>query len=135
MKIVINNCFGGFGLSDTAFERYLDLKGITWYKGQTEFGASNYYTVPEEEFNKIQEEEDKLPVGKDRYARSNAAYLSYYDIERNDPILIQVVEELGDIAFGDYSDLRIVEIPDDVQWKIDEYDGVESIHEVHRVWR
>ena len=55
--------------------------------------------------------------------------------ERNDPILVQVVEELGEISWADYSRLKIVEIPDDVQWTIEDYDGIESVHEVHRVWR
>ena len=43
MKVVINRCYGGFGISDTAFKRYLDLKGITWYKGESGFSSSDYY--------------------------------------------------------------------------------------------
>ena len=46
----------------------------------------------------------------------------YYNI-RNDPILIRVVEELGEMAGGVCSKLVIVEIPDDVEWTIEEYDG------------
>ena len=56
-RIAINRCFGGFGISDAAFERYLDLKGITWYKGESKFGTSCYYTVPEEEYNALSQEE------------------------------------------------------------------------------
>ena len=33
-----------------------------------------------------------------------------------------------------YAELKIVEVPDDVVWEIDEYDGLESISEVHRRW-
>ena len=56
------------------------------------------------------------------------------DIERTDPILIQVVKELKDKASGDCARLRIVEIPDGIEYEIDDYDGQESIHEVHRSW-
>ena len=59
---------------------------------------------------------------------------SYYDIARNDQYLVRVVEEMGDEANGRFSELKVVDIPDDVEWQIDEYDGLESVHEVHRVW-
>ena len=32
------------------------------------------------------------------------------------------------------SDLKVVEIPDDVEWEIEEYDGNEWVSEVHRCW-
>jgi len=58
----------------------------------------------------------------------------YYDIERNDPLLVQVVEELGKESEDRYSLLKIVDIPDGISWYIDECDGLESIHETHRIW-
>ena len=58
----------------------------------------------------------------------------YYNIERNDPVLVELVEELGSKVNTRYSELAVVEIPDDVEWEINEYDGWESIHEKHRVW-
>ena len=57
------------------------------------------------------------------------------DIARDDPILIQVVEELGIGANGKFAALKVVEIPNDVEWQIDEYDGVEWVAEKHRTWR
>jgi len=60
---------------------------------------------------------------------------SYYDIERNDQYLVRVVEELGDDVNGRFSELKVVDIPDDVEWQIDEYDGAEWVAEVHRTWR
>jgi hypothetical protein len=57
-----------------------------------------------------------------------------WEMERNDPILVQVVKELGKKANGDYADLKIVEIPDDVEWYISDYDGLETVHEKHRSW-
>lgn len=51
-------------------------------------------------------------------------------IDRNDPILVQIVEEFQ----GKSEDLRIVEIPDDVEWVVEEYDGYEWVSEKHRRW-
>ena len=53
---------------------------------------------------------------------------------RTDKKLVECVETLGEKADGYCAELKVVEIPDDVNWEIDEYDGLESIHEVHRVW-
>ncbi len=60
----------------------------------------------------------------------------FYDrcIDRDDPILVRVVEELGKEASGSYARLKIVEIPDDIEWEIDEYDGQEWVSERHRRW-
>jgi hypothetical protein len=57
------------------------------------------------------------------------------DISRDDPYLIQVVKEFNGEVDGEYAKLKIVEIPDDVEWDIEEYDGVEHIVEKHRKWR
>lgn len=57
------------------------------------------------------------------------------DIPRDDPYLVKIVEELGLEANGDFAHLKIVEIPADVKWQIEEYDGIEWIAEKHRTWR
>lgn len=57
-----------------------------------------------------------------------------WKIERTDPNLVKVVESLGEEANGHLSRLKVVEIPDDVEWFIDDYDGIETIHEKHRIW-
>lgn len=63
---------------------------------------------------------------------------TFSKIERDDPRLVQVVEELGaqahpDAATRDKS-LKIVEIPADVEFSVEEYDGKEWIAEKHRIW-
>ena len=57
-----------------------------------------------------------------------------YDICRDDPALVQVVEELGVKSFDKYAELHIVEIPEDVSWNVQEYDGLEWVAEKHRTW-
>lgn len=54
--------------------------------------------------------------------------------DRDDPILVKVVETLGEEANTEYSSLKVVEIPDDVDYYIDDYDGMETIEECHRSW-
>jgi len=90
MKIVINICFGGFGLS---------------------------------------------PIGEIEYLnRSGVDVASVWDISRTDPILVAMVEENSNLYSGSLSQLRVVEIPDDVDWEISDYDGREHIAEKHRTW-
>jgi hypothetical protein len=61
-------------------------------------------------------------------------YFSAYDIPRDNPTLIKIVEKLGEDA-GDRSCLKVVEVPDDVNWYIEEYDGMEYVAERHRTWK
>ena len=61
--------------------------------------------------------------------------LDTYSFSRNDPILVSVVEKLGPLANGNHSYLKIVEIPNDIDWVIEAYDGKEWISEKHRTWR
>lgn len=119
-KVAINRCFGGFGLSDTAFEKLLKRKGIA--------------------FDKIVPEEKSLIHGTTYYAAGHAGdddnYLNEYDFfeDRSDPDLIAVIEELKDAANSWAAEIAIVEIPDDVKWHISEYDGMEHVAENHRTW-
>lgn len=141
MKLVVNKCFGGFGLSDKAVEMIMKRKGLDCFKyKQTKFGFKDNT----DEFTKIESFNDD-----DLFRYYQTVYLgekfvgkfpydslwSDYRIERNDVDLIAVIEELGEeAASGRFAELKIVEIPDDVSWEIDDYDGVETLHEVHRVW-
>lgn len=59
----------------------------------------------------------------------------HWEIPRDDPHLVQVVLRLGDAVNTNYSKLKVVTIPDDVEWTIEEYDGMEWIAEAHRTWR
>jgi hypothetical protein len=60
------------------------------------------------------------------------------DIPRDDPMLVQVIQTLGEQASsGSYAMLEIIEIPDDIPadgWTIQDYDGIEWVAEKHRTW-
>ena len=77
---------------------------------------------------------DEAEARYKRMAGASDKDFTYYDIERDDPYLVQIVREMGEDANGSYSSLKIVEIPGDVDWEIGEYDGREWVAEKHRTW-
>lgn len=46
---------------------------------------------------------------------------------RDDPIMVDIVMELGDEANDRFSDLEIVNIPEQYDYEIDNYDGLEHV--------
>lgn len=56
------------------------------------------------------------------------------NFKRDDIILIQIIENIGKEANGKCSELKIVEIPSDIEYFITEKDGIEQIEEKHRIW-
>lgn len=142
MKVVINDDFGGFGLSHVGIMLYAKLAGLKLYPYTHKRLHGNLdlnHIIPVINVEQAEREfyvgYSKTPIVKE--TPSAEAQDGFYarDLDRSDPILIQVVEQLGEKANGKYSSLKIVEIPDGVEYEIDEYDGSESIHEKHRSWR
>jgi hypothetical protein len=140
MKVVINRCYGGFGLSHEAEMRYFEIKGITVYPEQSKDSWKfwTYWTVKPEDRIESKEGEDFYKMPMEERAAYNKAYseqtIYVREIARDDPALIQAVEELGKKANGDHADLKVVEIPDGVEYSIEEYDGMEHVAEQHRTW-
>jgi len=101
MKVVINKCYGGFGVSEAVYNEI----GIPW---------DGYGHLHSEE------------LGYPKYE---------YDVVRTDKRLIAAIEKIGEEASsGDFAELKIVEVPDGVNWEITEYDGYESVREVSRTF-
>ena len=63
---------------------------------------------------------------KEYKRRSKTSDVEIWRIARHDPILISIVEELGEEANGDYSDLKVKYIEGN-KYRINEYDGNESV--------
>ena len=142
MKVVINKCFGGFGLSKEVLYRSVQDNNSLIEK--IEYG-DNDFTSDWEKF--IEDMDDTYKgyrthswYGPFLYDEENKVVYTFDDFPRDkqefrsNPELIRLVEELGEEASGEYAELAIVEIPDDVEWEIHDYDGMESIHEKHRTW-
>jgi hypothetical protein len=140
MKLVINRCYGGFGVSHEGMMRYFEIKGQKVWPEQ--FGDHwkfwTYWTVSPENRPESKEGAAFYTMSmKDRQAYNKAhSELTVYqrDVPRNDPALVQMVEELGKKADGEHAELVVVEIPDGVSWDIAEYDGMERVEEKHRAW-
>lgn len=130
-KIVYNDCYGGFSLSQAAMLRYAEIKGITLYPETGSFGFFTYWKVPKEQ--RIAEPDSAAwNAGSPEERKAfNEAYtnqtLSERDFSRTDPVLAQVVEELREAANGPCASLAIRELPAGSSYRIDEYDGSESV--------
>lgn len=140
-KIVINKCFGGYGLSYKAMMEYAKLKGIKLYAfvdKRDENGSLKSFDR-KDKFMTYDGKSDVFliyyatkPLANGDYAQKS--YFSDDDINRDDPILVKVVEKLKTEANGTHANLKVVKIPNNVEWVIDEYDGLESVEEKHRSW-
>lgn len=100
-KVVINGEYGGFSLSDEAVREYLRRTGREWTE-ERQYSMTHFAVDGEPEW----------------YHR---------EIPRTDPILISLVEEMGEKANGQCASLVVEELPKGTLYMIDEYDGYESI--------
>lgn len=139
MKVVINTCYGGYSLSADAVEAFAERKGIkiNWFHSRLGRTPAFVPITPEEarEGNKLVDGVVEMPVpivGDD--PEVDDAWFGTRPEPRHDPDLVAVVEELGENANGAYAQLKVVEIPDGVEYTIQEYDGMEWVAEKHRTW-
>lgn len=151
MKLVLNKCFGGFGLSHAAMMKIFELKGITVFpyacKSEYDFDGPNTYRYTRVEgdykpegimehvsYFQIDPVVETYTVTSDEYFASDEKYdekdldFNFDNSKRADPDLVKAVEVLGSAASGQYSKLEVVEIPDNFEYRIDEYDGIETVY-------
>jgi hypothetical protein len=101
VKIVVNRCFGGFGIS-------IECRSLA-----TKLGCSH-----------MDYDDEEYP----QYAHG-------FDNPRTCMGLVRAIEILGsEKASGKLARLEVVEIPDDIDYEISDYDGIETIHEKHHSW-
>ena len=154
-KIVINSGIGGFGLSKEATKLLVEL-GSGYIKSES---YEEYYQREKEEYRDIFKNKKITPDEMIQFHLDNLGAIvidgmlytsEYYWLSKDfnkksgpqnrwqcraDPILVQVVEELGEKASGESANLIIVEIPDEVKWLImSDETGWEWVAEEHRTW-
>ena len=58
-----------------------------------------------------------------------------YNAYRTDSRLIAAIEKVGiEESTAALAKLEIIDISDGIEWEIDNYDGIETVHEQHRSW-
>lgn len=72
-------------------------------------------------------------AGEKRYAELAGKPFSRWDTTRHDPALVQTVEELGSKAGSGFSDLQLEELPPGTKYRINEYDGNETVETVDNI--
>lgn len=153
MRLVINKCYGGFSLSPEAclwlWEHGFDEPGFAT-------DVDEYWKDPRDQRDpdgvlgrntrlkewrewlagaKERDERGRPPHFLDVYTPDERFILDCRPSNRAHPLLVACVEALGSkMASGSCAELRVVEIPDGVEWEIDEHDGLERVAEVHRTW-
>lgn len=135
MKILINKQFGGFGVSREVLLRLIKIKSKFVKKETTKkyFGKG------------VVEDLKKFKPFKEGYKKHDwidswlvkNGFVFYIDDERSKEFrtnkdVIKIVKELGKKANGDHATLEIVDIPNDVEFEIKGYNGLEHIAEKHR---
>ena len=111
-KIVINKSYGEFFVSHKAFVRLRELGQL---EALQETDPAAYWPLA-------------ASPQEPRLNRCGAL------IPRDDEKLVRVVEQLRGAADGHAAKLKVVSIPDDVQWVITKTEGMEHVSETHRTW-
>jgi hypothetical protein len=120
-EIVINVAIGGFALSRAAIVRARELSGDPTWGGPVLIGdLRDPAEPPDAPYNRVEED----------YGTCDSW------VQRDDPVLLQVVKELGPAAAdADLCELAIVPIPAEVEFHVcDSGTGAEWIAEAHRTW-
>ena len=109
-EIVINQCHGHFGLSRVAFRRLRDL-GSTTAINEADYG-------------------EPWPDDKRSIREKILGDQFCVNISREDPLLIQVIKELGPVSYGMDAKLKIVKVTE--PYEIFEDDGFEAVIQMRR---
>ena len=140
-KVILNKDYGGFGVSAKAHKLYAERLGkeLFYYVGQYEKPYVVYKKVSYEEFiikknslfyfYSFKDLGDEIT--RDIAREDDDSILDLDEHHREDPLLIQIVEELGEEASSWAATLKVVEIPDELangNYMIDDYDGIEILH-------
>ncbi len=111
-KIVLNRSAGVFSLSKIAINELLSRKGGVVDLRVLRMNSTNTY----------------------RQVRRPVLISDMLMIDRDDPVLVSIVEEFGSLASGAEAELAVVGIPGNLDWAIRDVCGIEFISAGERVW-
>ena len=140
-KVIVNECFGGYGWSHNGTLEVLKLKGIKDLRFfLMSWDQNDYKEVSEQEF--IAAEEGRFLLYETAVqwkicAGDNTEGWTRYSIEREDPEAIAVLEKFGTgFCSGSLSKLCVEKFDDEFyDYSIDNYDGDETLITYPRLTR
>jgi hypothetical protein len=150
-EVIINVCYGGFGLSELAYKELIKLGvPVRKYIEEKRNPKTKLYDIkePSNEGEVIFDRELTPPgesefdfywqngkrPSKESLSINGRYWETWIDKNREHPLVIKVIKKLGKKASNGLSELKIVKIPADVEYTIEEYDGAEHIAEKHKTW-
>lgn len=158
-KIVYNACYGGFGLSPLATKMYYEKKypevKLYFYIREDDYSehVGTFRKIDDSKLKEYKEKDFSITILVKDFGETfranewerrsemdnkfHEAHLYNANMEerlkRHDPVLVEIVETLGDDASGSCARLRVKEIEGTI-YRIDEYDGYESVIEGYSDW-
>lgn len=141
MKIVLNQCFGGFSLSDDGMVHFLKqhIEKGNYYNydifSLKVYSCSYYFLIKKNYIDKFLKDThgmENIDILKNIYSlppkeKTNYIIIDNSFIKRDDPFLVSTVETLGSKrSSGDCSKLEVEEIDFDIHDYIRENDGYEE---------
>jgi len=126
-RVVYNSCFGGFGVKNDV---------VRWVRENRSRLEEEYDDTEVEQLAERTLPGEMYPDGSGpRDERSD--YIGDLYIDRDNELLAHIVSgqsEYTGRVNGRHSSLYVAEVPDDVKWTIDRYDGRERVEEKSRTF-
>ncbi len=143
-KIVICASFGGFGISKEGQMKLYKMgdQHIKEIKLQDYFKADRYNSTKIDIYGQVKWCENEEIKRHADTCEMNILFDKEIIISddhrdsqnRTCPNLVKIVEKMGQRANGQHAKLKVIKIPTNIKYFIDEYDGNETVHEEHRSW-
>jgi len=121
-RVVYNSCFGGFGFHE---------KAVRWVREHKDSLTDEYGKEDVEEIANSTLSGERYPDGSGPKAEHHT-YINGLNLTRDNRLLADIVsretEYTGPVD-GSHANLRVAEVPNGVDWRINEYDGNETVEE------